>query len=251
VHPVGGNVLCYVDLARRLGPDQPFYGLQHPGLYDDRRPFTRIQAMAAHYIDALRTLQPEGPYLLGGWSMGALAAFEMAAQLRAQGESVAVLALLDPPAPIAPDRADYQADGATLLARFARDYGLALEDAALSWEHFRQLGPDAQLSYLLAQARAANLVTSAVDLKQLGRHLRVFLANDRARRRYTPQHYAGRITLIRAAERAVSSDLALGWSRWAAGGVDVYTLPGDHYTLLKDPHVRALAERLQVCLDGE
>ena len=95
VHPVGGSILCYAGLSRRLGPDQPFYGLQHPGLDGEWAPYTRIEEMASDYLTALRAVQPEGPYLLGGWSLGGIVAFEMAQQLEARGQKVALLALLD------------------------------------------------------------------------------------------------------------------------------------------------------------
>src|SRR5205823_1918690 len=78
VHPGGGEVLCYYDLARALGPDQPFYGLRAVGLEGEAMPDTRIAAMAARYLDVLREQQQHGPYLLGGWSLGGVVAFEMA-----------------------------------------------------------------------------------------------------------------------------------------------------------------------------
>ncbi|NJR75191.1 MAG: hypothetical protein HC773_19260 [Scytonema sp. CRU_2_7] len=92
---MGGNILCYYQLAHHLGIDQPFYGLQSLGLYGESQPYTRIEDMAAYYIEELRVVQPQGPYLLGGWSMGGIVAFEMATQLQKQGDKVALLALLD------------------------------------------------------------------------------------------------------------------------------------------------------------
>jgi amino acid adenylation domain-containing protein len=243
VHPVGGNVLCYVNLARHLEPDQPFYGLQHPGLYGEGEPFTRIEAMATHYITAIRTLQPEGPYLLGGWSLGAMIAFEMARQLKSQDQEIAVLALFDPPQAMIP--AQTQANGTAPLSQFVRDFGLALDEATFGSDHFRQLEPDQQLSYILAQAKTANLVSADVDLDQLRRYLQIFMANQQARRTYTPQTYPGRVTLLKAAERPASEEPTLGWGKFTARGVDAYTIPGDHYTLLKEPHVQILAEYLK------
>src|SRR4030095_1614157 len=95
VHPAGGNVLCFSDLARRLGSDRPVYGLQTPGLYRERPLYTRIEDLAAHYIEAIRTVQPEGPYLLGGWSLGGIIAYEMAQQLIAQDQRIGHLLMLD------------------------------------------------------------------------------------------------------------------------------------------------------------
>ena len=90
VHPAGGHVFPYLRLAQLLGADQPCYGLQARGLEDGQEPHARIEDMAAYYIEALRTVQPTGPYLLGGWSMGGVVAFEMAQQLHAQGQQVAL-----------------------------------------------------------------------------------------------------------------------------------------------------------------
>ena len=95
VHPAGGNVACYAGLARALGPDQPFYGLQAPGLDGEQPPHETLESLAALYVDAIRTVQPAGPYRLGGWSLGGTIAFEMARQLRSRGEEVALLALFD------------------------------------------------------------------------------------------------------------------------------------------------------------
>ncbi|HEX3528888.1 MAG TPA: amino acid adenylation domain-containing protein, partial [Thermoanaerobaculia bacterium] len=92
VHPIGGNVLCYLDLARHLAPDQPFYALQTP---DDRPPAKSIEEMAARYLAEVRCVQPQGPYRLGGWSMGGLVAFAMARQLAAEGQAPELLALID------------------------------------------------------------------------------------------------------------------------------------------------------------
>ena len=101
VHAVGGNVFSYVGLSRRLGLAQPFYALQARGLMGAQEPHTRVEEMAADYIHAIRAVQESGPYVLGGWSMGGLVAFEMACQLQRQGQQVALVALFDSIAPYA------------------------------------------------------------------------------------------------------------------------------------------------------
>ena len=95
VHGAGGTVIIYRDLVRHLGTDQPVYGLQAQGLDGKQSCLTSVEDMASHYLEAIRTIQPEGPYLLGGLSFGGTVAFEMARQLQAKGEEVALLALLD------------------------------------------------------------------------------------------------------------------------------------------------------------
>ncbi|HLO02368.1 MAG TPA: amino acid adenylation domain-containing protein, partial [Symbiobacteriaceae bacterium] len=93
VHPVGGGVACYQPLAQALGLEQPLYGLQSPGLSGEA--CDQIESLAATYLEAMRSVQPAGPYQLGGWSLGGLIAYEMARQLTAAGEAVALIALVD------------------------------------------------------------------------------------------------------------------------------------------------------------
>ena len=95
VHDGDGHVLNFHDLARHLGEEQPFYGIQCVGLDGEEMPFTRIDDMAGHYVGEMRKIQPAGPYYIGGYSFGGRVAYVMAQQLRAAGEEVALLALLD------------------------------------------------------------------------------------------------------------------------------------------------------------
>ncbi|NJL23647.1 MAG: hypothetical protein HC895_27210 [Leptolyngbyaceae cyanobacterium SM1_3_5] len=100
VHPILGVVFPYLELAHQLG-DRSFYGLQPIGIDGKQAPLTQIEAIAAFYVQAIQTVQPNGPYLIGGWSFGGLVAFEMAQQLTQANQTVALLAILDTPAPIA------------------------------------------------------------------------------------------------------------------------------------------------------
>ena len=117
VHPVGGGVVCYSELARALG-GRPVYGLQARGLDGGGAPLERVEDMAALYLDAVRTRQPSGPYHLAGWSMGGVVAFEMARRLRGQGEAVGALVLIDSSRP-GPGSAPV--DEAGMNAAFARN----------------------------------------------------------------------------------------------------------------------------------
>ncbi len=215
VHPVGGNVLCYLDLARHLGPDQPFYALQSPPPGEG---CDTIEQMAARYLKELREIQPEGPYRLGGWSMGGLVAFEMARQLAGEGEMPELVALIDTPPP-APGR---EPEGSTddLRAAFARDLT-------------RLPGHDAKTDPAAFEPLFATFVT-----------------NRRASRLYDPAPYPGRITLWLAEQTRASLpfDLPAAWSRLAPEGVEASTLPGDHYSLLRAPQVERLAQELRARL---
>ena len=148
VHPAGGQVFPYVHLAQLLGPDQPCYGLQSRGLEAGQEPHARIEDMAAHYIQAIQTVQPKGPYLLGGWSMGGVVAFEMALQLHAQGQRVALLAMLDGRIP-GPEES-FPEEDAEAVSLAERYFGISFGPKA----SLAQLPRDEQLAFMLDQAKA-------------------------------------------------------------------------------------------------
>ncbi len=262
VHPAGGNVLAFLPLARALGPEQPFYALQSRGLEDDAEPFARVEDMAAHYIEEVRSVDPEGPYHLAGWSFGGLVAFEMARQLQAAGREVALLALLDTAAPAAEaptvplggsrggdtvdngaeDDAFYLSDIVSFLAR------LAQREPPVTYEELRSLAPAEQVRRFLASLREIDFLPPGAGEPQVRRLLRVFKANLRAGDRYRGGRYAGRVTLLRAAEVRVE-DPALGWEALVTEPLEIHEMPGDHVTLLSRATVGELAARLRRCFE--
>ncbi len=247
VHPGAGTVLCYTELARQLGNDQPFYALQAAGLEGEQPPCTSVEAMAARYVAALRTVQADGPYRLGGWSFGGVVAFAMAQQLQDAGQMVERLLLLDSWAPTG-DIDVVDVDEAALLLWFMRDLGrLHGKELALSRAELQQLAPDEQLSHVLEQARTLRIVPPDIGLPELGQALAVFQANMQALRDYQPRTYAGDVLLYRAAEypATASSDPTLGWGRLVLGELRVQTIPGDHYSIVRRPQVETLAACLR------
>jgi oxalate---CoA ligase len=233
-------------LARHLSPDQPFYGVQSQGLDDKLPPHTRVEEMAAHYLQEIRAVQPEGPYYLGGFSFGGYVAYETACQLHAQGSEVALLALLDI---VGPGRG---------AARWTRR-----KKARAHLRMFLRLGLAEKGEYLRSRVKAVRHELWEGVWRWAYRHCRaqqwplpralrdVQMFHRQALREYRLQPYAGRITLFRATERGIHDTAGpqMGWGRLAAGGVEVYDVPGDHATLVKEPHVAVLAERLRACLD--
>jgi thioesterase domain-containing protein len=176
-------------------------------------------------------------------------AFEMAQQLQEQGKKVALLALFDA-GTMAPDEKHAEADGRAPLVSLAQHLGLSLDDLTLSKDRFLQLEQGQQMTYIFEQARATNLVPPDVGISQLHRHLQVLKTNLRARRSYIPQAYRGRVILFRASERRdiALSDPSIGWGELVDNGVEIQMAPGDHYTMLREPHVQVLAERLRTYL---
>jgi amino acid adenylation domain-containing protein len=251
LHPAGGNVLCYYELARHLQPDQPIYGLQALGLDGEQQPYNHIEDMAAHYIQLIRTIQPTGPYLLGGWSMGGAIAFEIAQQLHQQGDRVDLLALFDSLAPIPQNKptniSEY--NDAKMLSQLAQDMAsLTGRNLAIYDQQLQQLKPDEQLQYFLEQAKIANIFPPDIEHQQLSNLLQVFKSNIQAILNYVPQIYPQRIVLFRASENNFNQapqNQTLGWDELSSESVEIVNVPGMHYTMLTKPHVQTLLEHLR------
>jgi thioesterase domain-containing protein/acyl carrier protein len=251
----GGNVIYLYHLARHLGSDQPFYGLQARGLDGEQMPHTQVEDMAAYYIEALQTVQPQGPYLLGGHSFGSFVAFEMALQLLHQGQEVALLAILDTPAPVPrnkpvevehDDEARYLIDVATTIEQ------LLGKNLSVSYEDLQPLAPDEQLNYILERLKTANFFPPEAKLAQLRGLVQVFKANHKTH--YAPHEvYPNQITVFPASEQFWSEQFwdnpAMGWDKVSSEPVETYSVPGDHITMVTEPHVQVLAEKLRACLD--
>jgi thioesterase domain-containing protein len=263
VHEFFGDVLCYVNLARHLGPEQPFYGIEARGLNGDDEPFTDVENMAACYIGLMKTVQPRGPYRVGGLCFGGVIAFEIAQQLTASGEQVALVALMD----------SGVGSGFSGWKRWRRFLGNLPSDFGPWLRGCLELTPGQwrnllRYKHAVAKANArrffplqrnpSRLEPQSSRLRQLGelasyseRHLAIARAQSRALRSYKPQPYSGRLTLFRARMQPFFSchDPDKGWNRLAAGGLDIRSVPGNHLAMLQEPHVKAFADELRACLD--
>ncbi len=230
--------------GNRLGPDQPVYRVQVQDLDGDRH-FTSAAEMTAHSLAAIRAVQPRGPYYLGGHCFGGVVAFEVAQALLRQGETVALLVLLEAAVPGSESRL-----------------------AGSSWGRLRQRGahhlrrlvrlPGHELAHLARSARRIGreaLWRKAWDLGLEGGPLAAAsnpkAASYRARRRYVPSRYPGRIVLFRCSESAPwrIEDPLRGWGELAAGGVEVHDVPGTHTRMYREPYVHALVAELRAVLE--
>jgi thioesterase domain-containing protein/acyl carrier protein len=249
VHPISGDSFCYQELANELGTDRPFYALQARGIGDETAPRTRVEEMAFDYACEIRLLQPEGPYLVGGWSFGGLVAFEIARQLRSEGLEVACVALLDARLPL-PGGGEKD-DDAALLA------GISGNPPSIPVDELRGLATDRQLALALERLKRANAVPRALEAAWFRRYFEVYKANHHAALAYEPKPYPGKVTLFRAAGQGGGASATLatsdGWHQdWGAlaAAVEVYQTPGSHEDIVKKPHVRALAKLLRLCLES-
>jgi amino acid adenylation domain-containing protein len=225
VHGVGGNVLGFRELAARMAPDYPFYGLQSYGLDGTNPCHGRVEDMAAHYLREIRVVQASGPYHIGGFSFGGLVAYEMARQLREQGQEAGLVVLFDTyPGNVANGSASSLAKNMMgspldLLQRLPRAVWKRLR------RNFRAWG----VPELLVRVRDSN--KSAAD-------------------HYVLRPYPEKVTLIRAREKSlrISDDPHAAWNN-LAGHLEIQEIPGDHYDILVPPQVDRLAECLKDCID--
>ncbi|HKV13283.1 MAG TPA: amino acid adenylation domain-containing protein, partial [Thermoanaerobaculia bacterium] len=262
VHPLGGGVTGYYrNLVKHLGPDQPVYGLRARGLEAHaglRHP--SIEEMASEYIAALRSVQPSGPYQLGGSSYGGSIAFEMAQQLIREGEEIAVLALIDARArPLEtegpPGEEDERPpDVAALTYGMARSLAaLEQKELRLSFEEIQDLPEEDLLAVLLERLLEAGLANDSIDVPWLLRYRQSLSARIVAETRYRALPYAGRIDLFRTTgampEETVAEpeDPSLGWRAVARERVEIHWIAGTHQTMLLEPAVSDVAARLAEC----
>ncbi len=250
VHPIGGSVFCYRELARRLHlgvAGGAVWGLQARGFAGEEQPLGSVAEMAAAYLASIALVQPAGPYRLGGWSFGALVALEMARQLEARGESVALLVLVDPMTITDAER-ERGLDDVEMLALLMRDLGgiagLAGAAVPVTGEELAGLaGAAERLDLILARAVEAGVLPPDADLPRLRRIVELYQANQLAARAYLLPPARCPLHIVAAAAGPVPARLGL-WEPLAAGGLEVKILPGDHYTLLRPPAVDALAAEM-------
>ncbi|MBW4680494.1 MAG: amino acid adenylation domain-containing protein [Microcoleus vaginatus WJT46-NPBG5] len=254
------GIMLYHGLARNLAEDQPVYGVYLQAEVDILKadnPEKLLSAMsvtslASKYLKEIRKQQPVGPYYLAGESFGGLVAYEIAQQLRAEGEQVALLALLDSFAPGSVKKAPLPVRVTLHLQNFFRQgFAYALEKVLrrlkfskkqllrLTKRRYGKLGSSSERS--LPNTRTDSAIR---DLREL--------ILEKASENYAPQPYPGKITLFRAIARnefeATYTDPQLGWGKFAAGELEIHDVPGDHIGILQEPNVKVLAKKLSAYL---
>nr|APD71702.1 type I polyketide synthase 8 [Streptomyces sp.] len=227
VAPAAGSSLCYRELAHLLGEDQPFYGVDSPGLYDGSRPPRSFEELAARHLAAIRQVRPHGPYVLGGWSVGAMVAHEMVRQLHRLGEEVQLLVCVDGVLPNTNGR-----PVGTVPAHLTRNLWYHLQ-ASLGSRRGTGLGK----TIALTASAAAGQADGAPDF------VRVHNAGIRAMLKYRPRPVPCPAVLLKTG--LTPPQLAVLRERLAPlypVGLRVRPVGGDHWTVLDREHVHRLAE---------
>jgi pyochelin synthetase len=247
---IGGNVVEFRLLANRLGPVPPIYAVPSAGLDDHETPHQTIGEMAAHAVRQMRAIQPRGPYYLAGYSLGGVVAFEAAQQLLAEGDTTALLAVID--------------------SRLWRP-PIALSIRQKIWLHWRNLRRSTnhgRWQYLCARWRVLIERIRRKDLRRVEEDLvagldlssssrKVARVHWHAWRHYEPRVYDATITLFVAQQDPNLSNIedvddpTLGWSRWTTKGVKVYRTGGLHSEILRAKELEVLALELRGCASAD
>jgi amino acid adenylation domain-containing protein len=243
IHPMGGNVLEYYPLATYLGNERSIYGLQSQGLDGLQPPLDRVEDMATKYIQEMLTVEPEGPYLLLGYSLGGSIAFEIALQLQSQGKQVDFLGLLDSPAP-------------TIDTNPIRPS--LLKSCQLHISNLCQLDRSERLKYITdrIEHRSNKVDYRELVIRELAEittampHLITLIdINLQAANDYHPQTYHGAVCLFRCRVQPMQYALYkdLGWSKFLDGVLAIHHIPGNHHGVVREPNIRLVAEELKLC----
>ena len=243
-----GNVLNLRHLAHLLGADRPFYGLQARGLFGDAEPHRDIAEAARDYIAEMRQVQPEGPYMIGGFSGGGITALEIAQQLTAAGEEISLLVKLDTPLPLRRP-----------LSKRDR--------MVIQWQELKEKGPGYIAKWAVNRIRwefaKRRQVAETGDAPAQFHNAEIEAAFLTSLNTYQLQRWDGPLMLYRpplqgrwqvAPDRLVNSERAYvlhdnDWGQWAPA-VEVFEVPGDHDSMVLEPNVRVLASRIRDAINA-
>jgi len=231
IHNLGGHLIGYRRLLRRLDARRQIYGLRYPGQDRISTSVLSIPEMAATYVEAIREVQARGPYFLVGWSLGGLIAYEMASQLSAAGDETRLLVLIDAPV------RDGKMRGLQQVARkLARHLSLMSDETPARWR-----------GYLLGVVRSEfnRLRTRRARHRPKDRPLALGDLLHAQQQSYTPPPYKGPIKVLRCIHGlSYWNQRYLGWDKYAAGPIEAFDMPADHLTVMAEPIIALVAAYL-------
>ena len=248
-HSGGGTLFNYINLIRQLAPPVQVYGLQARGL-DGSEPHSSIDEMAVAYTEQIRRIQPHGAYLLAGHSLGAILAFEVARRLKEDGEELNLVAMFDPPPPgpesTFAEESEEEEDCRLLAGLISALSQFSGDGPAGAAPNLESLSPEGRLQAAIQALRRAGVVPPAEADTLVPNLFRIVKAHTRARRRYWPAPAAVPIVLFKAAGESVQHPFR--WTDVSSLPVTVIETPGGHVSMMAEPHVGVLAEKLRSCL---
>ena len=247
VHPGNGQVTGYAALARRMSGERPVYAFEAPGLEPGEELCADVPRLAAHHVAQLLRVRPQGPHLLAGWSSGGVVAFEMARQLEQRGTAAAVLVQIDTYVNPQARWRGLADENLAAFEAFGLDLGFPPEVLLSTLGQLAEVGRSERCAVLLAEGRRAGVLPAEWSLAAVERRFAVFAAQIDALRAYAPTPIATPILFLRAAQ-CPGPDPAADWHGLTTGGLALLDVPGDHYTLMREPHVGTLVAVIESAL---
>ncbi|MGC2781044.1 MAG: amino acid adenylation domain-containing protein, partial [Bradyrhizobium sp.] len=253
IHPIGGGILCYRDLAKSLGPDYSVYGIKALGLHGEQDPLVSIDQMADHHVARIFEIQQNGPFNLVGWSAGGLIAFAIAKKLKERGHSIGVLALIDtaPPSSTGEWRHNRRQVEQTEWLTFMNILEIPVERRLTSrWHSFWRLSDAAKGEYVLRLAKRHKSLSSGMTDSEFKHVVSVFQANLHALQQHVVSPYAGKLLLFQpdgdpTKKRDHFSRASEFWRSKSLQGCDVHYAQGSHGSMIQHPASDHIAARLR------
>ena len=262
IHPVGGSVMAYFDIARYMDASQPVYAMENQADETELPQAQTVEQIAQQYLEELRLTGVKTPWFLGGYSMGGLVAFEMARQLHAAGRETPAVLIIDTPSKV---RTIERGEDGIVTSEELRLMGkmMALRQAKeldLDESLLNGVPAEDRMQVFLDFMKQRGVIPPRVDTGFLWHLIRVVRNNEMAQRQYRPGSYNGLVTLLRARDLSeelrfeageIYDDPAFGWQQYCSQTVEVRKIPGEHLRIVNEPHCRTLGSTLQSVMDAQ
>jgi thioesterase domain-containing protein/acyl carrier protein len=260
VHPAGGNVLCYFELAKELGDEYVVYGLQSTGLYNKN--VNTVSDMARFYLEEISLPENTEDVVFAGWSMGALIAFEMARQVKEKSGKCPKLMIIDQLAPVEESvgKGRIPDDNIDRMLVFAGKVAhLVGQPLGISAASLRNMNKEGQSEVFLTAFKSVNLVPPDISLNDFHGYLELMIHHNEITSYCRPGFYDGKTLLIRAEDSLPPLDnqgkipartADLGWERLVGANLTIENIPGNHVSIIAQPYVKNLALTLMKWTDS-
>jgi len=238
VHAGEGHVVGYLELAKHLGPEQPVVGIQARGIDGQEKPLGSVEEMAGEYLRLIRKVQERGPYLFAGWSFGGKVAFEMARRTTEQNEEVRFLGLIDT-LPLPVPAFEVSVEG--VIMQYLEGIGLEIRENEIA-----PMSPRTRAEYIREKARSAKIVLPDVNEEYWHQLVHVINGLSAAGAAYRFRKYPGRISLFYSQRslKDFGESIREAWTEILPGTVEIHDVPGDHFSMIREPHVRTLGRSM-------
>ena len=258
IHPAGGDVRCYLEVARKLGNQRPIYVLRARGIEHSIPPHHSIPEMAADYLAAMDKIKGKGPYHLAGWSTGGIYAYEIAHQITKQNGELGTLIFIDSPTPAIFSKVDLADEARFLfdLVNFSNYFAGA--DMVVSYDDLRRQQPEQRIQTVLSEAVKHKVFPPDVSADHIRRLIDVCRAHSRAIMDYKPPKSGHEVHIFRPGDVSVLMEASsqkltadLGWNQYLTNRFNFYQIPGDHFSMMTGDNAARLARLINECIGND